>query len=144
MPLRTYDSKQVIVLVGTAIISGFADGTFVNVMRSSDAFTKQSGADGEVSRSKSNDKSGEITITLAQTSPSNAVLQSLAITDEISNDGIVPIAIKDLSGTSTFVSAFGWVRKSADAEYGKDITNREWVLDCVDLDILNGGNPSFE
>jgi len=93
-----------------------------------------------VSRSKSNDKTGELTLTLAQTSPSNDYLSGLAIKDEVSNLGVVPITVKDLSGTSKFASASGWVKKPADAEFAKDLTDREWVFSLADVDIYNGGN----
>lgn len=144
MPVRTYDPKQVKVIVGGVPMSGFADGTFVNVSRSNDSFSKISGADGEVSRAKSNDKSGELTLTLAQTSPSNDVLSGFSNLDEQTGEGIFPVAVKDLKGRSTYVSAFGWVRKPADAGFGKEIDSREWNIDLADLKMFNGGNSKFE
>lgn len=144
MPVRTYDPKQVSVLVNGIPIGGFADGTFIRAMRSNDMFTKQSGADGIVSRAKSNDLSGEITLTLAQTSPSNDVLSGIQLTDELSNNGVVPVLIKDNSGRSIYVSAFAWIRKHTEAEFGKEIANREWIFDCADLDTFTGGNPDAE
>lgn len=136
----TYDPKQVAVIVGGVPLGGFADGSFVTVERSSDAFTKVTGADNITSRAKTNDKSGSITITLQQTSPSNDILQGFALVDEVSNSGVVPIVIQDFSGRSTFVTAFGWVKKVPKAEFSKEITNREWILDCADLDVKFGGN----
>jgi hypothetical protein len=140
MPVRTYDPKAVTVVVGGFPISGFADGSFVKAMRSNDAFTKTVGADGDTTRVKSNDLSGEITITLDMASPSNDVLMQFAIRDEVANAGVVPVRIKDLQGTSQYVSATGWVRKIPEAEYGKETGTREWVLDVADLDIFVGGN----
>jgi hypothetical protein len=136
----TYDPKQVAVIVGGIPMGGFADGTFVTVERNSDAYTKVSGGDGIVSRAKSNDKSGSITFTIQQTSPSNDILSGFALLDEMSNNGIVPVIIQDFSGRTTAVSAFGWIKKSPKAEFSKEITNREWVIDCADLDIKHGGN----
>ncbi len=142
MPVRSYDPGMVILTVGGTPINGFADGTFINVARSEDSFTKVSGADGIVSRARSRDKSGEITVTLAQTSPSNDVLTALNALDERTGQGVVPVQCKDLSGRSTHFSAFAWVRKPADAEYSKGITDREWILDCADLDTGVAGNPN--
>lgn len=144
MPVRTYDPKKVLVLVGRIPISGFADGTFISVSRSNDLFTKTSGADGVVTRVKSNDLSGEITMTLAQTSPSNDYMSKIALADELSNNGVVPVTISDTSGRSNYVSAFAWIRKHPDSEFSKEVSNREWVLDCADLDLLTGGNPDAE
>jgi hypothetical protein len=140
MSVRTYDPKQVLVIIGGIPMSGFADGAFVSVERTSDTFTKVSGADGIISRAKTNDRSGALKFTIAQTSPSNDVLTGIAITDELSNAGVVPVLIKDNSGRSVFVSAFGWVKKPPTSEFAKDITNREWTLDLADLDVFVGGN----
>jgi len=142
MSLHTYDPKKVVLIVGGVPIGGFADGTFINVMRSEDAFTKVVGADGDTTRSKSNDKSGEMEITLLQTSMSNDVLTGFAMADELQNKGAVPVLLKDLSGTSAFASAFGWVRKLPDSEYGKEVSERSWTLDLVDLNMFVGGNPA--
>lgn len=143
MPVRTYDPKSVILTVGGVPMSGFADGTFVRVTRANDSFTKVSGADGVVSRSKTNDVSGSLEITLAQTSPSNDVLSAFMTADELTNTGVVPVMCKDVSGRSILFSAFAWVKKPADVEFGKDISNRTWTLDCADLFMGVAGNADF-
>jgi hypothetical protein len=139
MSVKSYDPKQVIVTVGGAPMSGFADGTFIAISRQNDAFTSVAGADGEVARAKSNDKRGEMTITLMQTSLSNDILSGIATLDEKSNLGVVPVIVKDLSGTTTFFSGTAWIRKIPDSEFGKEIANREWVLELADMDIFVGG-----
>lgn len=141
MSVRSYDPGLVILTVGGVPINGFADGTFISVERSEDSFTKVSGADGIVSRARSRDKSGEITITLAQTSPSNDVLTALNSVDETTGAGVVPVLCKDLSGRSVLFSAFAWIRKPAGAAFAKEILDREWIMDCADLDMNVAGNP---
>lgn len=138
--LKTYDPALVILTYGGIPIKGFADGTFIVVERSNDAFTKTSGADGRVSRAKSNDKSGTVTVTLAQTSSSNDVLAGFAKQDELSNTGVKVLNCKDVGGRSTHFSSAAWIRKVPNAEYGKEISNREWVLDCDNLDSFIGGH----
>jgi len=137
---RTYDPKKVVLSFGGIPISGYADGTFINVARESDSFTKTSGADGVVSRAKSNDKSGMVTVTLAQTSPSNDILSSIAQLDEKLNTGVLPLICKDNSGRSLFAANNAWIRKPADAPFGKEIDNREWTIDCENLENFIGGN----
>lgn len=141
MSLKTYDPKQVLVLVGGVPMGGFTDGAFVSVSRDEDSFTKVVGADGETSRSKRNNRSGSMTLTLHQTSPSNDVLSALAIADELSNAGVVPVMVKDSSGRSILFSALGWIRKPADSSFSAEIEDREWVLDLADLDMSVAGNP---
>ena len=144
MSVRTYDPASVAVLVGGVPITGYADGTFVTVARDSDTFQKVSGADGQVARSKTNDKTGTLTITLMQTSASNDVLEGIAALDELTSTGIVPTLVKDNSGRSIHFAGNSWIRKVPDAEFGKEISNREWVIDLADLVPFNGGNAEFE
>ena len=138
--LKTYDPALVVLTVGGIPIRGFADGTEIVVERSNDMFSKSSGNDGIVSRAKSNDKSGTITVTLAQTSSSNDVLAGFAKQDELSNTGVKTVNCKDVSGRSTHFTAAAWIRKMPNAEYAKEISNREWVLDCDALETFVGGH----
>lgn len=139
MSVKTYDPRGVVVIVGVAPMSGFADGTFVTVSRKNDAFSSVCGADGETSRAKSNDKRGEMSLTLLQTSLSNDILSAIALADEKQNAGVVPILIKDLSGITTYFSGAGWIRKVPASEYGKEVANREWVFELADMDVFVGG-----
>ena len=144
MAVRTYDPKQVAVLVSGVPMSGFADGTFISVERDEDAFSKVSGADGIVSRAKSNNSMGTLTLTLAQTSPSNDVLSALATLDELTNAGIFPIIVKDNSGRSIHFSSNAWVKKVPAAGYAKEVGNREWIFDLADYSPFIGGNSTFD
>ena len=139
MPLKTYDPKDVSVIVGGFPMTGFADGEFITVERSNNTFEKATGADGETTRVKQNDKSGEMTLTLMQTSQSNNILTTFAIADEEANAGIVPVLIKEGNSGTILESAFAWIRKPAAVSYGKDVSTREWVFDMADYgSIING------
>ena len=140
MTVRTYDPKEVHIIIGGFEMVGFADGTFLTVSRDNDAFNKVSGADGETSRAKSNDKGGSATLVLQQTSPSNDILSGIAIADELSNSGVVPLIVTDSLGTTTLFSGEGWIKKIPDAVFAKEISNRDWVLDMASIDIFIGGN----
>ena len=141
--LTTYDPARVITNVGGAVIGGFADGEFIGVEHEADAFTKSTGADGQTTRVKQNDYSGLIRLILAQTSPSNDILTGFAILDRTRNAGIVPVIITDLLGTSKFATAYAWVRKIPAAPNAKEVSNREWMLDCAELSMFVGGNVLF-
>lgn len=140
MAVRTFDPGQVTVSVDGITISGFADGTFIIAERTEESFTKVVGADGQVSRSKSNNRSGTFTITLLQTSPSNETLSALLARDEKNGNAIVPVLIKDNLGTSRLFTGTGWIQKMPNVEYGKEISNREWVIDCAEMDFNIAGN----
>lgn len=135
-----YNGKEVHVIVGGNLITGFATGSIAKVARNEDAFTFQANADGGGTRSKSNNRSGTITITLAQTSPSNDVLSTLALLDETANQGAVPVLVKDSLGRSVFSAQQAWVRKLPDSDFGVESGEREWALECGDLEYFVGGN----
>ena len=140
MAVRTYDPKSVVITVGGVPMSGFADGTFLEITRDDAAFTKVVGADGTTTRVKSNNTGGSMTITLKQSSPSNDVLSAFAQADELTNTGVVPILVKDLSGNSIYFSATGWIQKYPDSVFANEINNRAWVLDLADVDMFVGSN----
>jgi len=140
MSVRTYDPKSVIITIGGVPMSGFSDGTFLEVNRDEATWNKVVGADGYVTRGKTNNFTGTITLTLKQSSPSNDVLSGFMAADEISNVGIVPILIKDLSGNSTYFSAQGWIQQYPSSTFGKEINDREWVIALADLDLFVGSN----
>lgn len=140
--VATYRPDAVQVLINGLPVTGFADGTFVEIDRAADAFVKHVGADGKTSRAGTADKSGMVTFTLAQTSPSNGVLSGIAALDEATGNGVVSILVRDASGASLHFAESAWVRKIPAAPYSKAIENRVWILDCAFLESLNAGNAS--
>jgi hypothetical protein len=138
--VKTYDPKQVQVIVGGVVISGFADGSFIRVGRRSVAWELVTGADGESARAKSNDKSGFIEIELMQTAASNQHMSNLSLADELSNAGVVPIMIKDGSGFSLHLSEQSFIEKNPDAAYTKTNQTRVWRFLCENLQDYHGGN----
>lgn len=130
--MRTYDPTEVQVNLGTLTITGFADGTFVKVARTtSERYKKKIGAQGEVSRSKVADKSGTISITLKHTSPSNSKLYLLD-----KSPATFPITVIE-NGEAKFVASAteAWIEKTPDPEFGADEANVEWTIGCADLDF---------
>jgi hypothetical protein len=138
--VKTYDPKAVICTFGGIALQGFANGTFLVAQRDEDLFTKSVGADGSVERAKSNNKAGNCVFTLQQTSPSNDVLSGFALADELRNEGVKPLLIKDLSGRTLLFAASAWIRKTANASFGKEVETREWTIDCASMDMFVGGN----
>ncbi len=139
--VKTYDPKQFKIIFGGVAISGFADGPFISVAPAGDRFTKVSGADGEKARSKSNDYSHEVTLTLLQTSASNDYLSTIHNIDKLSNLGKLPLQIVDLNGTTILSWSQAWIRAVPTVENAKEIGERVWVFDTSDADIENyGGN----
>lgn len=142
MAVFTYDPKQVIVTIGAVPMSGFSDGTFLEIDRNEPTWNTVVGADGLVTRGKTNNFSGTLTLTLKQSSPSNDVLSGFMAVDEATNLGIFPVLVKDLSGNSIYFSAQAWINTYANSTFDKNITDRQWILTLADADIFVGSNSS--
>jgi hypothetical protein len=140
MAVKTYDPKAVAIIIAGIPISGIADGTFITAARDNPMWNSGAGSDGEGYRAKSNDKSGTVTLTLLQTSASNDALSALAKLDEASGDGVGPLLIKDNSGRTLIAAESCWIEKPADAEFAREISNREWTLKSDAIEFLNAGN----
>ena len=140
MSVRTYDPKNVIVTIAGIPMSGFSDGTFLEVDRNEATWNTVVGADGFVTRGKTNNFTGTMTLTLKQSSPSNDVLSGLLALDEATNTGVFPILVKDLSGNSIYFSANAWITQYANSTFGKDINDRQWTLMLDSADIFVGSN----
>lgn len=140
MSVRTYDPKQVIVTINGIPMSGFSDGTFLEVDRTEPTWSTVVGADGLVTRGKTNNFTGTVTLTLKQSSPSNDILSGLMAIDEATNTGVFPILIKDLSGNSIYFGGRCWVTQYANSTFGKDISDRQWTLMMDEADMFVGSN----
>lgn len=139
--MATYDPQSVIVTVFGTPISGFADGEFVKAERNSDAVATVIGADGEGTRVRSANKSGKVTITLRDASPSNDVLRGYAKLDEQRMPGgRGPVKITDMSGSTLVSAADAWITKMPGVAKGKDAVSTAWVFETFSLNILPGGN----
>jgi hypothetical protein len=138
MAVKTYDPKEISIIVGTAFLSGFADGSFVTVRRNADTFALQVGADGKGVRTKSNDRSGQIEIVLQSGADSNSFLSDLAISDEATNGGLVPLTIKDNLGTKLHFAEQAWIKKQPDDALAKENGDITWLFETDDLSMYIG------
>jgi hypothetical protein len=138
--LRTYDPSLVLVAVGPMTLAGFADGTFVKITRSGDAFEKKKGADGTVDRINKCAYDFEAEFTLKRTNPLNAKLSALLAADQKSNDGVFPLTIRDKSGNSLFEAPQAWIKKDPDVEYADSLGGYTWKIDTAAGANLIGGN----
>ena len=131
--MKTYIPSDVVVQIGGAILSGYADGTFVRAARNGPGYSQVTGGDGDTSRTKLSDLSGTIVVTLKQTSNSNAILGGLAILGTV-----MPAMVKDVNGNTVIAAAEAWVLQPSDAEFATEETDREWTIQCAELEFLFG------
>lgn len=139
MAQKTYNPLLVVITFKGNIISGFADGTFLMVERDTETFSKVIGASGEVCRVRSLDRSGKATITLLQSSVSNDILSAINTLDELTGEGVGAFLVSDLNGTTLLAAPNAWIEKPASAEFGKELSDREWVLALDQVEMGIGG-----
>jgi hypothetical protein len=137
--MKTYDAKRVAIVINNIIVTGFGDGDFVAVERNEDTYALQMGTDGEGTRSKTNNKSGRITITTMQGSVANLALSGFGLIDEKSSAGAVKIEVKDLNFLSSYTANQAWLVKPPAATFGREAGGREWVFETDNLEWFEGG-----
>jgi hypothetical protein len=141
--LKIYDANEVtIIIAGIPIDSGFADGEFLRIEQDSDDFTDVVGTDGEVTRSKTNDRRATVTLILMQSATGNAVLSALNLLDKKvgSGAGVGPFLVRDKQGTSLYSASKCWIAKPPTASFGREAGPREWKVRVADIERLDGGN----
>lgn len=140
---HVYDPNEITIMVcGIPIEGGFADGSFVEVDQDSDDFDDVVGTDGDVTRSKTNDRRATVTLTLMQSSEANALLSALNNLDRKQSNGagVGPLLIKDNQGTSLYAAEKSWIAKPPTAGFDKKAGPREWKIRVADLERFDGGN----
>jgi hypothetical protein len=126
----TYDPKQVSLVFGDNFISGFGDGTFITAaFEDNERFKSHTGADGEQSWTKNNNRYGTITISMKSTSPSRVILDSLK---ELGT--ILPCWVKNNSDQSHIAGgAEARIVVDPDVEYGDEEQMVEYVIGVRDM-----------
>jgi hypothetical protein len=92
-----------------------------------------------VTRVRSRDKSGTITVTLKAEAQSNNDLDFAHRIDEKFGTGWGELTIKNLNGTALHRGSYAWVSKPAESEYSDDAGSREWVFHVAELETNVGG-----
>lgn len=141
--LSHYSPEDVIVTIaGLVTIEGFINGSFIKIAKGDPVFEAQQSVDGQVSRVMHNASLYTVSLTLMNTSKSNAALTRLFQVDKATGRGKFPLYIKDSLGGSLFFSGTSWIQGLPDVSYGVEITEREWTLQCADVSTVIGGNQS--
>ncbi len=126
--IKTYNPKEVTIALGTHIVTGYADDSFITIAPSGDGVTKRVGCDGEIVRSISPDDTSIVKLSVLQTSETNSFLQQKFNEDQKTGEAMFPILIKDLKGGLVFSSDACWPAKPASRGFGKESNNRDWEL----------------
>lgn len=133
MFVKTYSPGQTVVSFAGQILTGFGD-EIVTCKRTEDVYETIIGADGEVARRKSSNKTGEVQITCKQTSKSNFLLGALLQADELLGGNVGALMIADNNGNAMW-SGEGWIKGWPEVKRGKDAVDHTWTIACGRLDF---------
>ena len=122
--VKTYDPKKVLISLGTHAVTGYSDGSFVNIEPHGEGTTKKVGSDGEVVASVDPDDTATVTLTLLQTSPTVAFAQRIYGRFKETGETF-PVLVKDLKGGLLFAANDAWIVNTPSREFGKGDTDRE-------------------
>lgn len=148
--LASYSPEDMTIVLANSqfshVITGYADGTFVSITREVPASTLYTGSDLSNARVVRANKASSITLSLHQASSSTDVLSQLLANDEETRDEtwLFSVTIKDNIGRSLFYSPQAFIGNSPDATYSTSIENRDWMIQCVSLTNMQGGNGKFD
>ena len=140
---KVYDPADYTMVLGViGISSGYADGTFIEIEQAADAFSTKVGADGQVTRVKSQDRSGTVTITLMATADANNLMTAQLNLDRITKGGagIVPLMCRDRGGNQKFFAAEAWIMAEPKVTFSKDVETRQWKIGFAKSERVDGGS----
>jgi len=126
--VTTYNSKKVTCALGSHIVTGFADDSFITIEEAGEGVSVVSGADGELARSIDPSELFNLKIVVQQQSRSNKWLNKMYYADKKNESGTFSVNIKDLLGKDKFVADVAWVTKLPNVTKGKSQNNIEWTI----------------
>ena len=132
--LAAYSPGQVSLSWNGIAITGFAPDSAIRLKRREDLIKKTVGMAGDVSITRSADRTGEVEVELLQTSKSNILLSAVALAME--KTGTIPVGallINDPSGSVLGVGINCWLMKLPDVDLGSDQHTKTWVFGCENL-----------
>lgn len=138
-PLRNYCPDFVDVVFMGITITGFAEGTFIEVEREVDTFTKKVGSLGDTARTRSLNKSGKITITVMDTHPVNEALANVISQDEEDGKTYGAFSLKDRSGKSEVRATDTWCMRVPKMTRAQQTGNVVYVFEAASIFIKHGG-----
>lgn len=140
--IKTYDPKRNMIIFGGKQLTGMAEDDMITIAPLGDGMQIFVGADGEVGRSIDPNSCFEVTVSLATTSKSNDFLSEIFNLDRKTGKGMMPLLIKDLSGSTLFAAAQAWIVNMPEASRGRQIDAQEWVFNtgAVEAPIIGGND----
>ena len=137
----TYNPKLNFIIFGAKQLTGFAEDDMITIKPLGDGMQIFSGAAGEVGRSIDPNSTYEVTVSLATSSKSNDYLSNCFNKDRKTGNNMLPLIIKDLSGSTLFFAKQAWIKNFPESKRGRKISNQDWTFNTGQVDDpIIGGN----
>jgi hypothetical protein len=128
MAAKTYNLKRCIVTVNTIEVEGFGENDAISFEPNEDMWNYTVGGDGEGTRSRMNNDSYTITLTLMQNSESLMVLQQAYLADLLSGNSKFVLTVDDLETDEHIVAEDCWVQRPPTKAFARQVGEREWRI----------------
>jgi hypothetical protein len=138
--MQTYDVTKVSLVFAGQLVDGYGADAVVKVSRNEDGWMLKMGNSGTGARARNPNRSGKYEFTLLMSSPANAILTAIALSDELSAAGVGEVAVRDRSTDQGLCgSANAWITKIPDFERAKEVGEITWVLESDVVEIFHDG-----
>jgi hypothetical protein len=135
-------NETAVVVCGIPIEGGYGEDTFIEIEQTSADFETVVGADGDVTRSKTNDRRATVRLTLLETAVANGLLSALNNIDRRAGNGagVGPLLIKRGDGTALYAAEKSWIAQPPQVTMAKGAEARVWEIAVASLERFDGGS----
>jgi hypothetical protein len=143
MALDIYSPADITVLLGGVVkLSGYLDGTFLEVSKDIQPYVSEMTSDDVTSRLYRRNRNYTIRFSIAQSSEANESLSELQLIDETTQLGMFPILIKDHSGSSLLFAPTAWIEGIPSQTFSNGMEGRTWEIKAANCVSFVGGNTN--
>lgn len=136
MGFKAWNINEMTVSLNAILLStgGYAEDEVVTVEWDDDWFSAYVGADGEVTRVRTNNFSAIATLKYAQTAGANDVLSGILLADikTVNGGGAGAFAVRDTGGKTIVGSSRAWIIGPPEIKLGKTVNVNEWRIKLAD------------
>lgn len=139
--LRRYSLAECVVTVNGIPIEGFQADDAVTYSPNSPLNESEVGADGEVTRSTNQDRSGTITFFLKASSQSNNVFNAFmqAAKAGLGIGDVFSVMVNNLGSGDKIIAPQTWIEQEPDVAIGRTDYDKEWLCRTANAVVTHGG-----
>lgn len=134
--LWQYDPSKIVAIFNGLILSGFSDGSFIDVEHRRNAWEVYVGTTGAVARCRTRDDTGKASVTILAQAPVNELLIAMAYDDAADWQGSGPFKLKDLNGSVVAFAVEAWPVKVPKVTRSKQSDVMVWEFAFADFDVI--------